>query len=424
MSTVLPPNQLTQVTTTTTLLGRTPVPSTPVMPVTCGGTVYYVPPPVITTPAVVGASTEPTSWLLSAIAASFVPPLVTTVPPKSSTCFTLPEIAQILASTKKDHLPEWKLSQYNGDPFQWHEWFGQFKSAIDSASLSDDVKLTYLKTSVTGKAKVTIAEFAYCGAMYKDALKTLERKIGQPEAVVTAYLGKLANIPPVKMHNSDSIISYSATVSSLVGVFRSLSYNQDLSSASLLGQAVQKFPPNMKEAWSMHTMKRNLDRPTLVDFDEWLKDKAQDHERMKTASGNTKVDENTQSSVTKTRKTSKVLDATASTNQRNTNSKAKSDIAPTCAACKEKHLLWRCPIFRKKTPTERAKLVADNKLCFSCFNDGHSFLQCSSRGNVLKTDVEAPTTHSFIAPTEFVSSKTKLLTNETERHQPALEQRR
>ena len=128
--------------------------------------------------------------------------------------------------------------------------------------------------------------------MYKDALKTLERKFGQPQAVVTAYLDKLANVPPVKMHNSESIISYSATVSSLVGVFRSPNYVQDLSSASLLGQAVQKLPPNMEEAWSMHTVKRSLDRPTLIDFNDWLKDKAEAHERMKTASGKVKGDEN------------------------------------------------------------------------------------------------------------------------------------
>ena len=116
--------------------------------------------------------------------------------------------------------------------------------------------------------------------MYKDALKTLERKSGQPQAVVAAYLDKLANVPPVKMHNSESIISYSATVCSLVGVFRSLNYVQDLSSASLLGQAVQKLPPNMKEAWSRHTVKRSLDRPTLIDFNDWLKDKAEAYERI------------------------------------------------------------------------------------------------------------------------------------------------
>ena len=82
--------------------------------------------------------------------------------------------------------------------------------------------------------------------MYKDALRTLERKFGQPQAVVSAHLDKLSNFPPLKMHNNDNIINYSAAISSLVGVFKSLSYDADLKSASLLNQAVQKLPPNMK----------------------------------------------------------------------------------------------------------------------------------------------------------------------------------
>ena len=369
-------SQLTPIAATTASLGSTPLPTTvPFLPVTCGGTVYYLPPPVVATPAVASTSTQPSSLFPSANAQPFVPSATTSVTQTSVPSFTIQDVAQILASTKKDHLPEWKLSQYSGNPIQWHERYGQFKSAIDSAPLTDDVKLTYLKTLVTGKAKVAIAEFAYCGAMYKDARKTLERKFGQPQAVVTAYLDKLANVPPVKMHNSESIISYSATVSSLVGVFRSLNYNQDLSSASLLDQAVQKLPPNMKEAWSMYTVKRSLDRPTLIDFNEWLKDKAEAHERMKTASGKPKSDENPQPSVNKTKTTSKVFAATTSNNQQNSTSKPKPDILPNCVAYKEKHPLWRCPVFRKKTPTERAKLVADNKFCFCCFNANHSFRQ-------------------------------------------------
>ena len=80
--------------------------------------------------------------------------------------------------------------------------------------------------------------------------------------------------------------------------------------------------------------------------------------------------------VTNTRKASKVFAATSSS-QPSANAKANSDKPPnTCVACKEKHPLWRCPAFRAKTPTERAKLVADNKLCFSCFNQNHTFRQC------------------------------------------------
>ena len=60
--------------------------------------------------------------------------------------------------SRKDHLPEWNLAQFDGNSLNWHEWFGQFKSAVDSAVLTDDTKLTYLKTLVKGKAKTATAE--------------------------------------------------------------------------------------------------------------------------------------------------------------------------------------------------------------------------------------------------------------------------
>ena len=73
--------------------------------------------------------------------------------------------------------PEWKLITYDGNPLNWHEWYGQVCSAVDSTHLCQDVKLTYLKTLVTGKAKTAITNFAYCGAMYTEALKTLEKNV-------------------------------------------------------------------------------------------------------------------------------------------------------------------------------------------------------------------------------------------------------
>ena len=189
-------------------------------------------------------------------------------PPIPDKASLIRDLADAKTSKRNDPLPEWKLAEFNGDPLKWHEWYGQFKSAIDSQSLTDDVKLTYLKTLVTGKAKIAIAEFAYCGLMYKDALRTLERNYGQPQAVVSAHLDKLTNFPPLKMQYSDNIINYSAAISSLVGVFKSLSYDGDLKSASLLNQAVQKLPPNMKQSWSLFTVKKHWVKPTLIDFND------------------------------------------------------------------------------------------------------------------------------------------------------------
>ena len=177
---------------------------------------------------------------------------------------------------RKGPLPEWNLSKYDEDPLQWSEWYGQFKSAVDSALLSDHENLTYLKTLVTGKAKLAIADVSYSGEFYQESLRTLERKFGQPQVVVGAYLDKLNSYPVL-----ENIINFASVVSSMIGVFRSLRYDSDLNSASLLNQAVGKLPPNMRESWSLHTVKQDMYQPTLIHFAAWLKDKAEAHERMK-----------------------------------------------------------------------------------------------------------------------------------------------
>ena len=142
-----------------------------------------------------------------------------------------------------------------------------------------------------GKAKSAIAEYSYSGVQYKDALATLQRKFGQPHAVIGAHLDISSNFLPLKMHNSEKVIGFSSTISGLVAVFKSLSFNDDLKSVNLLNQAVSKLPSNLKEAWSMQTVRRQWHRPALLDFHEWLKEKAEGHERLTTINTKDKSEE-------------------------------------------------------------------------------------------------------------------------------------
>ena len=132
----------------------------------------------------------------------------------------------------------------------------------------------------TGKTKTTVAEFAYCGAMYRDVLKFLERKFGQLQAVLCAFLDN--SIVSHEKNCTPVIISsfFALKNSRSVGVFRSLIYDQNLSSAPFPDQAIQKIPPNLKETWSKHTVRRKRNKPTLIDSSHWLKDRAEVHERM------------------------------------------------------------------------------------------------------------------------------------------------
>ena len=156
------------------------------------------------------------------------------------------------------------------------------------------------------------------------------------------------------MHNSENILSFSMTISSIVAVFRSLDYEEDLKSVSLLNQALSKNPPNMRESWSLFVVKRNWSRSNLIDFNNWLKYKAETHEQMKNMTGKPKVEE-----PSKTKAVTRVFASTSTFE--------KKFEYPSCIIiCKGKHALWKCSVFKEKTPTERAKFSAENKLCFSC----------------------------------------------------------
>lgn len=175
------------------------------LPFTSGGTTYYHQNP-LTSATIMGAGHNFAPPPVGPQCSQYPPPIVhdgiANMPHKSvvptvgahpSTNVTMRDLADLLTMSQKNPLPDWKLSVFNGDPLQWHEWIDQFRTAIDSQRLTDTAKLTYLKTLVSGKAKSVITEFAYCGAMYHQALRALEAKFGQPQAVVGAHLDKLKN---------------------------------------------------------------------------------------------------------------------------------------------------------------------------------------------------------------------------------------
>ena len=127
------------------------------------------------------------------------------------------------------------------------------------------------------------------------------------------------------MHNSENVISFSCAISGLVVVFKSLSFNDDLKSVNLLNQAVSQLPPNLKEAWSMHTVRHNWQRPTLLDFNNWLKEKDEGHERLRVLNSKAKKNEEPVKP-----KTTKVF---AANSQLTSKAQDKSNFPP-CVLCK------------------------------------------------------------------------------------------
>ena len=108
---------------------------------------------------------------------------------------------------------------------------------------------------------------------------------------MAASLEKLSHFPPLKMHNSESIISFASCISSLFAVFKSLGFEYDLKSTSFLNQVISKLPPNMKESGSLHSVNKGWRQPTVLNFNDWLSDKAEAHELMRVSQNKSRPEE-------------------------------------------------------------------------------------------------------------------------------------
>ena len=62
----------------------------------------------------------------------------------------------------------------------------------------------------------------------------------------------------------------------------------------------------MKESWSLFTVKKHWVQPTLLDFNDWLEEKAEAHDLMKQSATKARPEDNS-TSVTKSKTTSNVF---------------------------------------------------------------------------------------------------------------------
>ena len=181
-------------------------------------------------------------------------------------------------------LPKLKLREYNGDPLDWPEWSGMFLSTVDRSTISNDEKMTHLKT-LTGPAQRTLAGMGYSGVMYNTAWKTLERKCGHSHLIIGSKSTKIQNHPQLRPYDSANFVIFVDTVGNFVNVLQQFGYSNDLFSSSNLDMIVNKLPADMKRRGFAHieTASHRSRLPNLIELNEWLQEESLVQERMKTA---------------------------------------------------------------------------------------------------------------------------------------------
>ncbi len=105
------------------------------------------------------------------------------------------------ASTERVVRPKLRkltLRKFDGDPKGWMEFWDSFEGTIDkNPDISDRDKFEYLKDSLAGQAKITVAGFKMTEANYKQAITMLKDRFGRPDEISRAHYEEMQKLQPV-----------------------------------------------------------------------------------------------------------------------------------------------------------------------------------------------------------------------------------
>ena len=105
---------------------------------------------------------------------------------------------------------------------------------------------------------------------------------------------------------------------------------------------------------------------------------------MKQTSSKARTEDNI-NSVVKTKSASKRFAANTQTKgTQRPASLTATPPTPRCNVCKGNHRIWECRVCKEKSPTQRAKVVVEAKLCFSSMREKHMFRQWPNPNNCRK----------------------------------------
>ena len=140
---------------------------------------------------------------------------------------------------------------------------------------------------------------------------------------------------------------YSSVINNIVWSFQELGYTEDLGAVSNLKLAVEKLPNTLILKWDEQLI-TEMTKPNLIQFSIWLQDLAE------------------------------AFDMLPRTKKMTAHSTWSTHSTQTRCLCDGDHTFENCHKINSMTTDERAELVKQKKLCFTCLRMGHVSRKCSS----------------------------------------------
>ena len=273
------------------------------------------------------------------------------------------------SASQSAKLPKLEIPKFKGDHIQWESFKQLFQKMIgQKKNLDDTEKFAYLKGQLEEEPHRIIASLPVQGSSYKAAWDILETRFNDQQMLLRKLLDKMNKGDRM---NGNSIQNMKEVYDGLMEAVAVIK-NMNIPCEELVECIMYYFLERKLDLRSL-----NLYENTLTNIGELRKFKPLTkfmNIRIHNLSvKNVNMIENFQRQIGnkdkhqfQKKKVSIALTANASSNVND-------------CGCKEKHNMWQCPEFIKKSVSDRVKFIRKMKKCGNCLKDGHIANECKGR---------------------------------------------
>lgn len=250
-----------------------------------------------------------------------------------------------------------KVPSFNGDYFKWNEWRSLYDSLIHKqVRLSDTEKFHYLKRSLSGTAEQVLSGWHTVGENYPAAYDALVNVFNNSYRIVMAHLDTLHKLPRAANETAESLRNMIDTANRVIRQLRVAGSPVDHWDHLLVYTLVSRMSTRTLTHWE--TTQDLAEMPTLEAVLKFLERRARGILNLSSNQVGSERPRNPNANSNEQR-------------PRTDNRPARPSSSIQCYKCNGPHPLYRCEEVTKKPLAERERIIANLKLCKSCFRKDH-----------------------------------------------------
>jgi len=255
-------------------------------------------------------------------------------------------------------LPRMELPTFDGKYTSYAHFRAEFISVVsDNENLNDTHKLKYLKNCLNKEALNLIRHLRNEEANYSLALSILDDRYQCVKTNIKYHCNELLNLPSVQGKNSESIRHFCDKYTSHFNTLKTVD------------------PDDIFEHIYACYLMSKLDANLRLDVERKYSNKKE----FLTTKDIVSVLSNIAKDLESANFTQKSLESTHKPQNKRTVLVSSIDSSnATCFLCQKEHIIYNCPTFLNKNPSDRFKIVKKHNRCTNCLRN-HTLSKCESK---------------------------------------------